>query len=421
MKRSRQKLNKPNKGKRGVILKAVICVLILAALAVPAVFMNTVYGWLPLLIFVAAALFSFVYLLLQRRMITFGELSDLTSCPRETDIDFSVRLKNRFALIFPKIESFFYISDLFGDDDTVTSSVFTLAPFEERNFNFSVRFDHIGTYSAGLKRIVIHDLLGLFSFTIDNPHRRKVDVAPKLFDVRDIYISDTAITESSKSIITTVSEGSDYTGVREYVWGDPIKTIHWKLSARADTYLTKQFETYGIVGITILLDFFSPKYDSETLMSLFDCIVETGLSVASYAERSGMEYEIIYTNRHGERKRTRKGARTDDVEIIQDMPRISVTEGGCAGPDLLREEGASRASHGNIVYVSANITDEAVNALLELKARGKNPLFFSAVPRAVAGEDREKLLAPMRMLSGTGIEWRALASAKELGGGELAS
>ncbi|MDR0886691.1 MAG: DUF58 domain-containing protein [Clostridiales Family XIII bacterium] len=402
------------------ILKVFLCVILLGICAIPAIFMNTIYGYLPGLMVVVAIACSFVYLQLQRRMLVYEELSDLSDCRRETDIEFSVELRNRFVLIFPKVEIYFYVSDLFDEDDTVTKSVITLAPKESRKFDFSVRFDHLGIYSAGLKKIVIHDLLGLFSYTIENENRFKVSVTPRIFDVEHLNISDTALTDSERMIVTTINDGADYTGVREYTWGDPIKLIHWKLSARAESYLTKQFESYGVVGITILMDSFSPEYDRENLMSIFDGIIETSLSIGHFAEKSGLEYEIIYTDRYGERRHLHKGTRTDFITMIDDIPKISTTDGLHTGAELLREEGGSRLSHGNIVYVTAYVSKEITDILLELKNRGKNPLLFVIVPDSLYGEERETFLRPLKLLQNAGIAWHALKTAAELGGGDLA-
>lgn len=414
----RFRLNLKKEQKKRVLL-VLFCVVALVVLVIPAVFLNSIFGYLPIIVALLMVAASYGYLQVLKRSLNYDELSDLSNCQRGTSVDFTVKLKNNSPLIFTRLKPSFYISDLFGADDTVTEEVITLAPFEERNFSFSVRFDHIGSYSAGLKKIQIFDLMGLFSHTIENKNDYQVNVKPKIFDVASLKISNSALTESEKMIVPTVIDGSDYAGVREYVWGDPIKTIHWKLSARTETYMTKQFESYGTVGLSIILDFYSPSYDRETLMSIFDSIVETGLSVADYAKETGLEYELVYNSRHGEKKKFSAGYITDLMELIGDMPKISVAEKGeRKALDLLREEGNARYSHGNIAFCSANITEEMTNVLLELKNRKKNPILFAIVPDSLRDEERDKFLRPLRILDNAKIVFYILSSAKELGGGE---
>lgn len=406
--------------KKRVALKTGVCVFVLALVALPAVFISGVYGYLPALFTLGAVLLSFVYMRILKANLRYEEISDFQDCRRETEVGFTVKLRNLSPLVFPRLEPVFYISDIFGDDDTVTSQNITLGPREERGFEFTVRFDHIGSYSAGIKKIIVHDLLGLFTCELRNTKRHRVDVSPKIFDVSSLDVSQTVLTESERQLAPTALDGADYIGVREYVWGDPIKTIHWKLSARGDTYLTKQFESYGVIGVSVLLDFFSPHYDADTLMSVFDAVVESGLSIGSYAEENGMEHEVVYRNKNGETRRVGYGRGPGYADIVSDMPRISATDGERRGAELLQNEAGSRYSHGTIVYCTANPTAETADILSELKLRRKHPVLIAVIPETATGKKRDELMRPLRSLEYDGIPYYVLSSARELGGGERA-
>ena len=398
--------------------KIIICTAAVIFSFIPAVFLNSIYGWLPGIVLLVGIAISFGYLQILKKNITYIEMSDLTNCERGTEIDFSVHMENKSLLFFPKVDINFYISDLFGCDDTITTTVITLVPKEKRQFDFSVRFDHIGIYSAGVKKIKIHDLLGLFTYEMVNKKEYRVNVAPKLFDIASLQISNSTMTESQKMVIPTVIDGSDYAGVREYVWGDPIKTIHWKLSARTETYMTKQFESYGVTGISIILDFLSPKYDAETLMCIFDGIVETALSVAEYARENGMEYELLFPDRKGEKRKDSVQHAADYVDVIQNMPKITTEKSEMTGVKILEDECHNLYSQGNIAFCTANITDEMVNLLVEIKNQRKHPILFAVIPENMREDDKSDLLKPLHILDGANISYYILSSARELGGGE---
>lgn len=416
--RFREKFHIKNTKRWKTIKKILFCILAVCITSVPAVFVNNIYGYLAGIAVIMGALFSFGYLQILKRTLVYEEMSDLSNCQRGTEVEFTVKVQNRFFLIYPRMELDFYISDLFGGDDSITKSVITLAPREVREFRFMVKFDHIGTYSTGLKKIRIHDLLGLFSYELKNPREYQVNVAPRIFDITELRISNTTLTESQKMMIPTVIDGTDYAGVREYVWGDPIKTIHWKLSARTETYMTKQFESYGVAGISIILDFQSPEYEAEVMMSLFDSVVETALSVAEYAKENGMEYEILYINRKGERKKANTGKDIDYIELIRDMPKISSEPRNETGENLLREEAGSLYSQGNIAFCTADLKEETVNLLTEIRNQRKNPMLFAVIPEHMRDEEKEEYLKPLRILDRNNITYSILSSARELGGGE---
>jgi hypothetical protein len=153
-------------------------------------------------------------------------------------------------------------------------------------------------------------------------------------------------------------------------------------------------------------------------MSVFDAVVEAGLSAGNYAREQGMEYEIVYTDKQGEKKKFSRGPGDDYTDVIEDMPRISSTEGAGAGPELLREEMRARYSHGNLIYCTAKPTEEIVNLLADLKKRRKHVVLFAVIPALLEGNDREDLIAPLRTLEYEEIPYCILSTASELGGGE---
>ncbi|MGI6721339.1 MAG: DUF58 domain-containing protein [Anaerovoracaceae bacterium] len=399
------------------IRKIIFCALLIVVAAIPAIFINTIFGYLP--VFVIALLIggSYLYLLGLRRTLEFQEMSDLSNCVRGSRIDFTVELRNRFLLFFPRVEPFFYISDLFGDEDTVTSDIVTLTPREDRRFSFDVRFDHIGTYSAGLRKVVIQDLLGLFSKTIENNEQYTVSVTPKIYDVAQLPISRTAVTESDKMLVPNPMDSTDYNGVREYVIGDPIKNIHWKISARTDSYMTKLYESYTNTGICIILDFQSPEYDPETMMSIFDSVVETGLSIGTYAVDNGLESEVTYYDKYGEKIKFSTYARDSFVSIVESMPKIHSGEKADVSLDILREEGNALYSQGNIAICTANITYDLVETLVGVKNRRKNPMLFAIVPDKLTDDERAEFVKPLHALDDARISYHILGSAEDLEGG----
>lgn len=404
---------------RSGVKKFILCFCVIGVCAIPAIFINTIFGYLPVIMAVIMIIGSYGYMRILRRSLVYEERSDLSNCVRGTKIDFSVDLRNRSLLFYPLVEPYFYISDLFGTDDFVLSDIVTLTPREHRTFEFDARFDHIGTYDAGLRRIRLQDLLGLFSNTIENENRYRVNVVPQIYDIEKMPVSRTAASESRKMTVVNPLDASEYAGVREYVIGDPIKTIHWKLSARTTGYMTKVFENYSNTGICIIPDFHAPAYEPEDLMSIFDCVVETALSVGTYAVREGLESEIRYYDKYGEKVQITSFDRDDLAEMMETMPRIHTEKNQRRAVDLLREEGNSLYSQGNLAICTADINQELAETLIAVRNLRKNPLLFAVIPDSVGEEERRQILAPLSVLEELGIWFYVLDDAAALEGGDL--
>lgn len=407
--------NKPKDRAIGSLIAkiALLAVIVLLCL-LPAVFVGGAYGYIPLLIIVFAILASFLYGLILRKQLAYLELSELSTCRRGTDMDFIVEVRNRSFLVFPRIDAYFYISDIFGEIDSVTEASMTLSSRETREFRFAVRFAHIGTYTAGLKELCIYDLLNLFCFRIRNDHRCEVLVNPRVYPFLNLNISETAIYESLHSFIVSPIKGMDYAGVREYVFGDPIKNIHWKLSAHSRNYMTKILESYGTSDVSVVMDLASPQYDTETVMTMYDGIVETALSVCYYAHEYGMDYDLRFFDKHGERRSFVPRDFYDSSELMNMIPSITVDNGSYDATPLVREDSGYMFTKSNIAFVTANINDALSDSLLALRKKGFNVIVFFLIPSNVYDKDKDSLLAPLKRLENARISYYVCSAAEEL-------
>ncbi len=414
MKKGRIKINFNFVRKHRLFRVLIFYILILVCSALPAVYMNSVYGYLPVLLVFLAIMLSFAYGLLLKRYISYVEMCNFEVCERGSDIEFTVEVRNRSILVFPKLEVLLYVSDLFGNVDDVRITNLTLGSYEQRELTFAVRFEHIGTYGGGLQQINIHDILGLFTFIIKNDTRHEVQVTPRIYDLSGLKISENAMSESWHSLMASTVDGIDYCGVREYVLGDPIKLMHWKLSAHTGTYMIKQMESHGTSGISVILNFISPVYPTETLMGIFDCLVETGLSVCSYAKKNGMDYEILYYDRNEQKRRYNPTDLYEYREFVAWLPVITSGLGDSDASGLLREKANSLYAQSNIAYCTALLTEDAIQALLQIKNTKRNPILFFIVPKQVYGEQRAELLRPLKRLETVGIPYYVISSAEEL-------
>jgi uncharacterized protein (DUF58 family) len=101
-----------------------------------------------------------------------------------------------------------------------------------------------------------------------------VTVLPRLF-LNEVKLEDKLLTESKAFLNSTQNDGYDYTGVREYAFGDSMKRIHWKLSAHSSEYMTKITETCRKSDMTVVIDFAAPKLRRDMVPGIYDCLVET--------------------------------------------------------------------------------------------------------------------------------------------------
>lgn len=401
---------------REVVGKTLLVVAVLALAALPAVFVASPITYVPPIMVVVCLLLSLVYLAIVSRCLSFSEASMAESCERGAEVEFVVTFRNRSVLPMVRVEPSFYISDLFDGIDVEMNQTLTLMPRETRDFRFQATFEHIGTYSAGVSRVRIGDAFGLFRKTIVNPARHRVQVLPRVFSLSKLDLSNISVQESRKAYQSIVTDDMDYAGVRDYTWGDPIKTIHWKLSARnADGhYSTRLFESFGNPSLNIVLDHTAPNYDVDALMQVFDGVVESALSVGGCAREAGLDTLLMYQNKHGEAVCTNVPGTRESTGLIHDIPRIEVDKEGRGALDLLNREIRSVHGAGNVAFCTAHLNDEIITLLTEAKLRDRNPLLFLVVPKNLEGRARDEFLAPLRRLSAAQIGCYLISDAEQV-------
>jgi uncharacterized protein (DUF58 family) len=381
--------------------------LVLAALVVlvlPVLLIAHPISYVPLIAAVIIIAVSWAYLQVLRRSSSVSVAQMAGACERGQTTQLAVALANASVLPFPRIEMEFFVTDLFDSYDDVRKLTCALGPRESDTLDFDVRFAHLGTYRAGISQVVIHDLLGLFSVRLAGGASRSVVVRPRRVLMNSVSAMQAIPDESRRMLRPIASDDMDYRGVREYRYGDPLKTIHWNLTSRspAATMYTRLYEAYVNPSLVIVIDAYSPSLEAEELMSLFDGMVECAAALSHAAREAGIDAEVRYIDRENTPASARLASVADADSLVAGMLHITpVEEAGMHATTtetMLRGAGLSTHGFGNVALVTSRLDAGLLSALVEIRMRRRNTMAFVAVPRSLEGRERESFLAPLRRL-----------------------
>lgn len=404
-------------GKRALMVLAGLLFALLALMVGDADYRATLLGWTPLLAYLVALLAARGYLAMLAASLSFWEETELAECRRGEEMAFQVGFRNAGPGFFFRIRTFFYISDLDGNLASQAESSLALGPFEETSVSFKACFEHIGSYTAGLDRVVVSDFFGLFSKELRNPARHEVRVMPQLQVLDNASFSEDALVESASAAKSVLADSMDYSHVRDYVAGDPLKTVHWKLSARnpQSSYYTRLFEVYTNPGVGIIMDFYGPSPQPQVLMSMFDAVVESALSIGRFAVQRGLETELLFCSREGDKRCVLMPSDEGIPRLMAEVPNMS-NEPAAAQPahQILADQVESQHGQNNLVLCSANLDSQLINAVLDAKVRRRSPLFVAVVPPELSGRALDKYCAPLSRLDEADIPYVVIGRSEEL-------
>lgn len=392
------------------VLSIVFLIIFTILLTIPAVYTNSLFGYLPILVEVSLLLLSGIYLMIMRKNLSVDGEARCVEVIRGQQVQISLTIKNNSLFVCSRAKADIFITDYFGNDDSTTQAVFTLDSRSTADLDFDVVMPHIGVYTTGIRDICVYGLLGIFSIKIPVHNELSVAVLPK-DNEREISLSDDLLTDSPDASSFAENDGFDYTGVREYVLGDSMKKIHWKLSAHSLGYMTKLNETGLRSDVGVILDMVADSdMKDEELLYLNDGIIETGLSLINLACKKDIDNKLVFVDGNLQVSLMEPRSEYDCSELIRNISRItSSPEKEMKDAEaLVLEEMQSVNRCANIVVCTSRITDGLLQALITVKNQQRNPMLFFIVQPDVSSQEKRALANKVKMLDEFGIYYEVL-------------
>ena len=156
----------------------------------------------------------------------------------------------------------------------------TPRPRSSQEVRLEVLPKHAGRYEISVASAVLTDPLGLAIRNITCSDTEYVTIMPEIIDLQVSYASDAAMLESDYSVDSRRgNDPGEVRSIREYVPGDPVRNIHWKLSEKTDKLLVKELGNPVTDQFLILLDtgreVSQDPVALETIASVFASLAET--------------------------------------------------------------------------------------------------------------------------------------------------
>lgn len=190
----------------------------------------------------------------------------------------TVTVRNRFIVPVSPMK----LTGVFQDEDgnliSDKTMIVSVMPFCKSEFVFNGCLKYRGEYRLGLSEAVIYDLLGIFRFRIRLTPKINTVIAPRRLTVGQ---SNALCSDDYDSARTRMSffENNSFSAVREYVEGDPLRHVHWKLSAKQDKLMVKQMEQNLGTNALIITDTASRLPDEQERVRAVDAAIEVSLAI----------------------------------------------------------------------------------------------------------------------------------------------
>lgn len=260
------------------------------------------------------------------------------------------------------------------DFDQPVRTEYSFRPLRRGRFRWS-SLEAIGTDALGLT-------------TMSKPYRTEMvemTVLPSPIPVAVELPSATGWGVSEATSGQNKGAGVEPRGVREYTYGDSIRHIHWRSSARANRLMVKEFEAGSHAQVMFLLQRTHGTDLGKPPLTSLDLMCGHALHLSEVFLRQGAK--VSFPQVEG----TLRGNASERlVEIATELAEFQATEAESLGLEVQK---VSTMDGGSVVFLMVVEADRSlIDAIAWLRGKGATPvvLAYDAAPFA---ESRRSLVS----------------------------
>ena len=188
----------------------------------------------------------------------------------------------------------------------------------ELNISFDISAEHCGNFRLTAENCRIHDIFGIFSWRLKAPIEASLFIPPEIFDTQITLIEDLIAVIDSDTYSTTKSgfDLSETFAVREYLPGDSVKNIHWKLSQKSDKIMVREL---GLPVVNQILIMFETVAFKEFILPTPDrmaAMAEIFFSVSYGLARQGIVHTIGWRDTEGGMFVSREICFSEEIDLV---------------------------------------------------------------------------------------------------------
>ena len=274
---------------------------------------------------------------------------------------------------------------------------FAVSPREKRELPFGFENKYCGQFLFSCENLRVYDFLRLQSVRKTLAVQVKRLVPPETFQIQATLLGSD-VSSGLGEIFTVDRCGQDRSEpfqIRDYIKGDNVKSIHWKLSSKLDKYIV--IDPSLELERNLLLIWDSGSMTSDALPEIPDALAEAFVSLCLALTGDGVPYSIAWQSVDTGDIAIKVVDVTDDIYDV--IPEILHT--GTNGerhsiiPEFLQEIGMRRFP--TIAYFAAQVPTE----LDELAQLGRVTVFLCSQDGGAVEDDanRYEIFSPANYVS----------------------
>lgn len=204
-----------------------------------------------------------------------------------SNLDYGIKINNKSIFSFLKVKLTIRVDNSFYDFSNKLKYIIALH-YGENLQKLNLNVYRCGKIQICLENIDIYDICGLLKASVEVNDNSVIDILPNVLcdyedNLHQVLLQGMTDNEDESR---KGNEYSDTSNIREYIPGDRIKDIHWKLSAKRDLLLVRERIKSCENKIVLLLECNDNCEINDQILALFYTIsllcIKEGVLVKLY-------------------------------------------------------------------------------------------------------------------------------------------
>ncbi|NSW90458.1 MAG: DUF58 domain-containing protein [Firmicutes bacterium] len=302
------------------------------------------------------------------------------------NINYNFIISNEDFLFYPYLKITFFGTETIFAEQFKTRAL-SLLPFTEKTFTFNLPCKYSGNYEIGVDRIEIEDFLGIFRLTYKVPFPLSINVYPRIVMIDRFNLKTDFVSESYSVLDSKYEDIGALQDIRKYVYGDNLKKVHWKLTAKLNELMIRKFQSATEASAIIVLDLKKSNYTFEQNTIIEDKLIESAISIIYYCLYSWMPVNLVYYTK--EIVATKANNPFDFQNIYKRLAEIRFTHGFNVS-DILDVYIKNSTVKTNLLVFTSNLNYDLYNSIYYASFSGFNAIVVYISPDEFTGSINEE-------------------------------
>lgn len=277
-----------------------------------------------------------------------------------------VNIINKSFLFLPYVKISFF-NDSHGVIENHDINNILVQPFSNKELSFKYIYKYRGYFKLGVKTIELQDFLGIFKITKKNKNPLFIRVYPQIIEIDRFNLIKGSFADSSLNMGGVQEDVSTVEDISKYSYGDSLKKIHWKLTAKTNELMVKEYEKVGSSSVIFILNL--EKNDSLAEKNVFieDKHIEAVIAVLRYFTHNEIDVKFIYDN--GEINTLQCSNSFDFLNVYEALSKVEFNQERSL-EDIINSQINHNTNKGDLIISTSKLDHELYETIYKAKLEG---------------------------------------------------